>query len=117
MTTTTSTGRTNRDLSARRTYREAEETKPSWKTTELLVFVLAVIGVLVASAMTDDGDGGAFGAETAWWYITLLTIGYMVARGLAKAGSNTHDHDPRTSGEDHDYDRSGLPMSANSSRR
>ena len=46
--------------------------------------VLTVIGVLIASAMTDASD---FGAQEAWRYITYLTIGYMIARGLAKAGS------------------------------
>ena len=77
-----------------------EETKPSFKTTELLVYVLAVIGVLIASNMVGDGaaDNGSdyFAADKAWWYITLLTIGYMISRGLAKAGSRSNDHDPRT---------------------
>jgi hypothetical protein len=27
------------------------------------------------------------GVSPAWWHLTLLTIGYMVARGLAKSGS------------------------------
>jgi hypothetical protein len=77
-----------------------EETKPSYKTTELIVYVLAVIGVLIASATVGDGaaENGAdyFAADKAWWYITLLTIGYMVSRGLAKAGSRSSDADPRT---------------------
>ena len=60
------------------------ETKSSYKTTELIAFVVAVIGVLVASAMVDASD---FGAQEAWFYVTLLTIGYMVSRGLAKSGS------------------------------
>jgi hypothetical protein len=29
-------------------------------------------------------------------YITLLTIGYLVSRGLAKAGSRTRDAGSRT---------------------
>jgi hypothetical protein len=80
-------------------YRGAE-TKPSFKTTELVVYVLAVIGVLIASNVVGDGaaDNGAdyFAADKAWWYITLLTIGYMISRGLAKAGSRSSDADPRT---------------------
>ena len=28
-----------------------------------------------------------FLADKAWFYVTLLTIGYMISRGLAKAGS------------------------------
>jgi len=65
------------------------ETKPSYKTTELIAYVVAVIGVLVASAMVDRND---FGAQEAWFYITLLTIGYMISRGLAKAGSYEKEH-------------------------
>jgi hypothetical protein len=65
------------------------ETKPSFKTTELLAYVVAVIGVLVASAVVDKSD---FGAQEAWFYVTLLTIGYMISRGLAKAGSYEKEH-------------------------
>ena len=28
-----------------------------------------------------------FGAQEAWFLVTLLTIGYLVSRGLAKSGS------------------------------
>jgi len=28
-------------------------------------------------------------------YVTILTVGYMVSRGLAKAGSYQRDNDPR----------------------
>ena len=82
-----------------------EETKPSYKTTELIVYVLAVIGVLIASNVVGDraaNDGSdIFAADKAWWYITLLTIGYMVSRGLAKAGSRSSDTDPRTDSHNH----------------
>ena len=38
--------------------------------------------------MTDAGDDGqGFDAKTAWLFVTLLTIGYMIGRGLAKSGS------------------------------
>ena len=75
----TQTHGTNRSVS-----RVATETKSALKTTELVAYVAAVIGVLVASALVDASD---FGSQEAWFYITLLTIGYMVSRGLAKAGS------------------------------
>jgi hypothetical protein len=64
--------------------RLSTETKHSFKTTELPIFVLAVLGVLIASALVDDTD---FGAQEAWKYVTWLTIGYLVSRGLAKSGS------------------------------
>ena len=68
--------------------RLAAETKPAVKTTEFVVYVLAVVGVLLASALVGDSDGrgDVFLADQAWLYVTLLTIGYMISRGLAKAG-------------------------------
>ncbi len=65
------------------------ETKPSFKTTELIVYVLAVLGVLIASAIVDN----SFGADPAWRYVTYLTVGYMISRGLAKAGSRQPQDD------------------------
>ncbi len=59
------------------------ETKAAFKTTELIVYVLAVLGVLIASAIVDN----SFGADPAWRYVTYLTVGYLISRGLAKVGS------------------------------
>jgi hypothetical protein len=70
--------------------RISTETKSSYKTTELIAYVVAVIGVLVASALTDTSD---FGTQEAWFYVTLLTIGYMISRGLAKSGSRDYYDD------------------------
>ena len=77
--------------------RISTETKSSYKTTELIAYVVAVIGVLVASAMTDASD---FGAQEAWFYVTLLTIGYLVSRGLAKSGSRDYYDDDNGSRHD-----------------
>ena len=63
--------------------RESTETKSSYKTTELIVYVVAVAGVLIASMSVD----ASFGADPAWRYVTYLTVGYMISRGLAKSGS------------------------------
>lgn len=65
------------------------ETKPSFKTTEMIAYVVVFVGILIASAVVDKSD---FGAQEAWFYITLLTIGYMISRGLAKAGSYEKEH-------------------------
>ena len=68
--------------------RHARETKPSFKTTELIVYLLAVIGVLIASWVVDvRPDGQGFSAYQGWFLVTLLTIGYLISRGLAKSGS------------------------------
>ena len=73
------------------------ETKPAFKTTELIAYVVVALVVLVASAMVDENeDGQGFGAEKAWLYVTILTVGYMISRGLAKAGSYEQDADPRS---------------------
>jgi hypothetical protein len=71
------------------------ETKEATKTTELITFIVAVIGIAV-TAFTVDNDPD-FGAERAWLYITILAVGYMISRGLAKAGS----HEPY---DDYDID-------------
>jgi hypothetical protein len=66
----------------------ARETKPSFKTTELIVYVLSVLGVLIASLVVDvNEDGQGFSAYQGWFLVTLLTIGYLISRGLAKSGS------------------------------
>jgi hypothetical protein len=63
------------------------ETKASFKTTEFIAFVAMVIGVLIAAAIVDETNDGGFGARQAWLYVTILTVGYMISRGLAKAGT------------------------------
>ncbi len=70
--------------------RVSTETKSSYKTTELIAYVVVAIAILVASAVTDTSD---FGTQEAWFYITLLTIGYMVSRGLATSGSRDFSDD------------------------
>jgi hypothetical protein len=74
-------------VTPRSTRRVSTETKAAFKTTELIAYVVAVIGVLVAAAMVDNADAGGLGAKQAWLYVTILTVGYMVSRGLAKSGS------------------------------
>src|SRR4029450_3383820 len=69
--------------------RLSTETKASFKTTELFAYLGAVVGVLMASQLigTEDGHDDYFRADRAWFFVVLLTIGYMVSRGIAKSGS------------------------------
>ncbi len=60
------------------------ETKAAFKTTEFFAFLAVLAGILVSAAVVDVSD---FGAQEAWLYATILTVGYMISRGLAKAGS------------------------------
>jgi hypothetical protein len=38
--------------------------------------------------VVDSADAGGYGARQVWLYATILTVGYMVSRGLAKSGSS-----------------------------
>jgi hypothetical protein len=62
--------------------RESTETKSAYKTTELIVYLVAVAAILIAGLIVDG-----FNATETWRYFTYLTVGYMISRGLAKAGS------------------------------
>lgn len=75
--------------------RPGTETKASYKTTEFFAYIAAVIGVLIASAAVghEDLHVDYFKADKAWFFIVLLTIGYMLSRGLAKSGSREPDGD------------------------
>ena len=87
--------------------RVSTETKASSKTTELYAYVAAVLAVIITAVVIgDNGDaagGDSFGGSEAMRYITYLTIGYMIARGLAKSGSRDFydrddaDHSNRSS--------------------
>jgi len=93
--------KTRDHVDVRTNRRDTVETKPAFKTTEIIFYLLTVAGVLISSALVDENeDGQGFGADKAWLYVTLLTIGYMVSRGIAKSGSYSKDNDPRTA----DYD-------------
>ena len=72
--------------------RLSTETKHALKTTEFWAYLASVAGVLIASWIVTSGNGGAhngdaFNASRAWLIVAILTVGYMVSRGLAKAGS------------------------------
>jgi hypothetical protein len=84
------------------------ETKHALKTTEFWAYIAAVVGVLIASQIVTSGNGSgggadnngdAFNASRAWLYVTILTVGYMVSRGFAKAGS----HEPYWADGDNDH--------------
>jgi hypothetical protein len=82
----------SRDLARNRTTttRLTTETKHAFKTTEFMAFVAVVIAILVSAAVIKGGDTRGtdeFIARQAWLYIAIVTAGYLISRGLAKAGS------------------------------
>lgn len=73
--------------------RDTTETTSAFKTTELLAYLATVAAIAVAAFLIDGGEGqdDYFRADKALMYITFATIGYLVSRGLAKAGSYDRD--------------------------
>ena len=78
------------------TVRNTNDIKISTRTLEFAVYVVAVLATIITSAVVGDNanENGAdvFNAHDAMQLITWLTIGLMVARGLAKAGNRNHNH-------------------------
>jgi hypothetical protein len=77
--------------------RNENDIKISTRTLEFAVYVAAVLATIITAAVVGDdaSENGVdvFNANDAMQYITFLTVGLMVARGLAKAGnrvSNNH---------------------------
>ena len=78
--------------------RLSTETKASFKTSEFVAYVVVLIGILIAGNSIEGKDGGAdyFAGDKVWLYATILTVGYMVSRGLAKSGSREPYYDGGT---------------------
>jgi hypothetical protein len=68
--------------------RRTTETKHALKTTEFWTFLAVVIAILIAGDSVGGGHANdLFAADKVWLYVTILTVGYLVSRGLAKAGA------------------------------
>jgi hypothetical protein len=81
---------------ADRTYQERSvsvrrftETKASFKTTEFIAYLAVLAGIFIAGAVTKAGANAndVFRAKQVWLYAAIVTVGYMISRGLAKSGS------------------------------
>ena len=79
---------TDRPLSARVPRVRADETNPSFLTTEFYAMIGVIAAILIAAAQADNFD-----APRAWTLVAAVAIGYMVSRGLAKSGSDHRDRD------------------------
>ena len=85
--------RADRDRSAAEhsTRRLSTETKAAFKTTEFIAYLVVLAGILIAGAVAKAshyaGAHDPFRADRVWLYATILTVGYMISRGLAKAGT------------------------------
>ena len=59
-----------------------DETKNALKTTEFFAMVAVNAAILIAAWVSDSLDD-----VRAWTLVAAVAIGYIVSRGLAKAGS------------------------------
>ena len=64
------------------------ETKAFFKTSEFWTYLAMVIAILIAGNTIEGEEGGAdfFAADKVWLYVTILTVGYLISRGIAKSG-------------------------------
>ena len=64
------------------------ETKSFFKTSEFWTYILMVVLILIAGNAVEGNEGGSdyFAADKVWLYITILTFGYLLSRGIAKSG-------------------------------
>jgi hypothetical protein len=78
--------------------RLATETKAAYKTTEFVAYIVVLVSILIAGNSIEGRDGGAdyFAGDKVWLYATILTVGYLVSRGLAKSGTREHYFDGGT---------------------
>jgi hypothetical protein len=72
--------------------RLSTETTAAFKTTEFVAFLAIVAGILISAAVVKatSGHRDVFTAAQAWLYVSIVAVGYMISRGLAKSGSKQH---------------------------
>ena len=58
------------------------ETRRSTKTSELWLAIATFAAIVIAGYVSD-----ALSVDRAWLFATIVMTGYLVSRGLAKAGS------------------------------
>jgi hypothetical protein len=58
-----------------------DETKWSVLTTEFWAMVIVIGAILIATAVSDS-----FGDRRGWLLVAIVATGYIVSRGVAKAG-------------------------------
>jgi hypothetical protein len=66
-----------------------DETKWAPLTTEFWAMLLLIVAVLIAAAISDSLDD-----VRAWTLVTVIGTGYILSRGIAKAGTD-HSLRPR----------------------
>jgi hypothetical protein len=82
MATAETADRIRMDAAPRTTRAVGDETKLSLKTTEFWAMAAVNAAILIAAWVSDS-----LGDVRAWTLVAAVSIGYMISRGLAKAGT------------------------------
>jgi len=69
---------------------DLRETKPSFMTTEFWAMIVGVVAIVVVYNAADDAS---FNLWRAMVVGTAIAVGYIISRGLAKAGSHDDRYD------------------------
>jgi hypothetical protein len=72
-------------------YTQPKETKTFSKTSEFFVWLGTVAAILIA-----DWQLESFNDDTAWTLVAVVSVGYMLSRGLAKSGGRKSDFEGYT---------------------
>lgn len=64
------------------------ETRKSFRTTEFLAFIVVSVATLIAAYADSEFD-----IDHAWTLVAIITFGYLLSRGIAKAGSREPRYD------------------------
>ncbi|TDC39297.1 hypothetical protein E1211_04745 [Micromonospora sp. 15K316] len=76
------------------------ETKQAFLTTEFWVYAVVMAGVVIAAFWGGSDTNGLNinNPVQSWWILAVLTAGYLVSRGLSKAGSPKRSLSERRTG-------------------
>ena len=67
-------------------WRDRDESKPFFLTSEFWAAVAAVAAIVIAAAVADNFD-----APRAWTLVAVVVGAYIISRGLAKSGTEHRD--------------------------
>ena len=84
--------RGDRDDRSDLTIYEKSEARRSVTTSEFWIFLVVTAATLFAAY---NWGGDSFSREEGWRYAAAITIGYLISRGLARAGSSEPRVRPR----------------------
>ena len=66
------------------------ETKEFFKSSEFAVWLLTVVGVMIAGLSADDIE-----PALVWTLVVATSFAYIISRGIAKSGTKSRAFDPR----------------------